>query len=206
MPHTLFGQLGAAVTLLACLFAIAKGGSPERLAGFTLLAAELAVVCFQDRVHFLDPQRRLLSIDVVLMVVFGTLLTSYPRKWLLPATALQILSTLLHFAALWSPDIDGFAYISLMALLGYGQLIVLVGGAGAIARVREKVEDDAAAEHANLLCDDFGSERALHWVGDALQKASSGERRRLVRVHAHIAKRDPLYILVQGNTPKRIIE
>jgi hypothetical protein len=189
MLGTLIGQIGAAVTLLACLYAFVHGGAPERAAATAILVALAVEVLAQDHVHFLDPQRRLLAIDVALTVNFGVLMSTSSRKWLLWATACQILSTTLHFAALWSPEARAYAFLALLQVLGYGQLVALVGGTMRLARLRAELIDLDAAARAEQLALDFEPDVALAWVSNAMAVARGKRRKRLRLLYSHLSAR-----------------
>lgn len=179
MPHTLPGQVSALASLLVCAFALLRGGTPERVGAVTLLTGTLLYGLVQDRLNWLDPQRRLLAIDMVALVVFAVLTTSNRRIWLIPTTALMLLSAALHLVIIYKPNIHGLAYLGLENLLGYGMLGFLAWGTFTVDRMQRltsRARVTAAAGEADRLVAMHGEDGAYK-VAVRLSHTALGPRR-----------------------------
>lgn len=126
--------------LLSLVLAWRWGGTTERIAAWSFVIATLAQqlghrIAGPAFSHF-EPLMAL--IDAAL---FGTLLwLSFgdPRRWLLIASALQLLSLLGHFARLMTGHMMPLAYAILMGSGGYPTQFLLIGGIIAFHRRHQK--------------------------------------------------------------------
>jgi sulfite exporter TauE/SafE len=114
------GLISSLAWLLISLYALARGEQPERLAGVACLVGLILQIGTQDRVHWIDPERRMLAIDTSLLLIFVMLLASAKRPWLLVATAAQFLTVALHFDAARTQRLfHALAYLHVEAMLSY---------------------------------------------------------------------------------------
>ena len=134
--HTLIGEIGALVCALVCTAALLHGRAPERDAGGSYFLGTIITFAGQDRFSWLDPQRRLLAIDLILLVIFAVLASIYPRRWLIVATAAQILSVATHFLLLYNNQVRERAYLTTLIVLSYIILATLAYGTRQVASLR----------------------------------------------------------------------
>lgn len=134
MPHTPAGIMSATVCLIVCLYALSTGRTSERVGAAACLVGLLTVVV-QDRVDWLDPERRLLAVDGAMLVIFACLACRTQRKWVIPATAAQLLCVLIHFMVVGRVrDFHQRAYLTAEAAFNYVVLAALAWGAWGIGR------------------------------------------------------------------------
>lgn len=98
MPTTLPALVAALITLAVGGYALWRGRTPERVAAAAVLLVTFVNVLVQDRAYWMDPQRRQLALDVVLMLVLAALVSSSRRNWLILATAARLLSCVMGFS------------------------------------------------------------------------------------------------------------
>lgn len=131
MPHTLIGQLSA----LACLgisgLALWRGHWPERVVALGLLGNLLAVVLFQDRVLWTDPDHQMLAADAALGGVLLCVALFTRRAWAVGAAAAQLLSVFTHLKFGLRPDpfVHPRAYLSVLIILNFVVLACVLWGA-----------------------------------------------------------------------------
>lgn len=142
MPHTPSGQTSALVWMLVCACAAVWGRTPERVGAAACWLAMIATVLVQDRVMWIDPERRLLAIDVGLFIVFACLATSTRRRWVIPAAAAQLLSVLVHFLILQkSQHLNERTFLTAIGSLSY--LVILSLGWG-VWQIKDESRRQAA--------------------------------------------------------------
>jgi hypothetical protein len=117
--------------LLACVvYALWKGGKPERLAAVAmLLAAILTPLLYSpagDR--FGDVEYRVLAVDVALLLVCISLALTTDRYWLIWTAALQLVAVLAHIAKIADPEMMRNGYAFLVAIWSYPMLATLALG------------------------------------------------------------------------------
>jgi hypothetical protein len=120
LPHTPFGQATYALYVAICLFALAKGDRWQKVSGGMLLLVAILTVLVQDRIHWLDPEARLFTLDGLLLAYFLGLAVFIGRAWMMVCAAFQLLSTLSHPAAHALRHVDPNAYLALLQLFNYG--------------------------------------------------------------------------------------
>lgn len=136
MPHSLAGGLSALICLTVCVYALIAGRTPERVAAVAQGGCTLGIVLFQDRVQWMDPEHRIMAFDATLLMVLVALTSATRRRWLIGATAAQLLSVTLHFIVFRSRLIGPRAYFTADNALGYVVSFSLAVGVWQVARDR----------------------------------------------------------------------
>ena len=133
MPSTL-AMLGFVVMALVCLYALVKGGRPEKTAAIVIALAWIASSLLQDRINILSPQWAVAWLDVVLFVVFVIMALVWRRGWLMFASASQLLTAATHFTTLLDPRLFALAIITAYYIWSYATLGALAWGTHLAAR------------------------------------------------------------------------
>lgn len=124
-----------ALLIVACGYAIGRGGQPERLTGLVLLLAAAMTWLVQQTIAV--PYYRVgiggSLIDVVLLTGLVALALKADRFWTLWIVALHALGTSAHIAKAIDPDIDRLAYAILVKVWSYPIILIL-----AVATVRHQ--------------------------------------------------------------------
>jgi hypothetical protein len=120
----------AALTLAACIYAIARGGSPERITavGFLSAFALTNLVGWSLRTTYMTIAWEMAAVDasLLLAVLFVALLSC--RFWAMAMAAMMIIDVFGHLARLLDPGIVAKAYYALVALISYPMVLLLVIG------------------------------------------------------------------------------
>lgn len=126
----IFFGVAWAVVIGSCLFAILKGGPPERLAGAACLVtmAGAWMTCPHDSSAYQQFEAGVAVFDVCQLLMFILLSHWAKRQWLFAAAGAQVIACLAHFAKAIDrtmsvgaySQMEGFAIwpISLSLLLG----------------------------------------------------------------------------------------
>lgn len=123
-----WGYVGAGGVLLVCLFALTKGGRPERIGAAAFLSGWFLSILAQRMLGYVAMQWPILVIDLVVLSIFVALVWKAPRTWPVWASAFQLLSVTSHVMVLMKlrPEISAFYTVINMA--GYGIIIALAVG------------------------------------------------------------------------------
>ena len=81
--------VGISIMLLAGLFALTKGGRPERIGAGTMLVAWFLSILAQMMVGYEAMQWPVFIIDIIVLGVFVALVWKSPRSW--PVWALSLI-------------------------------------------------------------------------------------------------------------------
>lgn len=133
MP-TISATVGFVVMAVVCLYAILRGGRPEKIAGVVIAVAWAASSLLQDRAHILSPQWAVAWLDVLLFAIFVGMALRWRRGWLILASATQLLTAATHFTALLDPRLFALAIITAYYVWSYATLIALAWGTHLAAR------------------------------------------------------------------------
>ncbi len=119
-----------AVQLAASVFALWRGGAPERLLGLALLLAAVSTQVLQDdmAIRFAGVELDVLLVDLALLGVMLAITLHADRFWPAWATALHLLGTGAHLARAISPDVIRLTYAVLAAAWSYPIVLLLVIG------------------------------------------------------------------------------
>lgn len=117
--------IGAGTVFLVCLFALTKGGPPERIGATVVLSGWFLSILAQQYIGYASAQWPVLLIDVIALSIFVALVWKSPRTWPVWASAFQLLSVASHAMVLMKlrPEISAFYTVINMA--GYGIIIAL---------------------------------------------------------------------------------
>jgi len=111
-----------------CVYALAKGGAPERLgaavfiAGFLLSRAAISA----RPARFMSVELGVLAVDLAMLAALLVLALRAERFWPIWMTALHIVSTAGHALRAFDPAIVPLAYAFAMAFWSYPMLLLLV--------------------------------------------------------------------------------
>lgn len=122
----LFNLLQIVVTL----FALRRGGAPERVVGLSLLVAagSTRFVLSSIEMRFAGIELGVLGVDVTLLAILVTVALHADRRWVAWVAALHILGTSMHFGQLISPDTTRLTYAYLSAIWSYPIILLLAIG------------------------------------------------------------------------------
>ncbi len=128
MWQSFAGTAGFVIMGVVCLYALIKGGRPEKIAAVVIAVAWLASSLLQDRLNILSPQWGVAALDVVLFFVFLGMAVYWRRGWLIFACASQLLTAATHFTQLLDPRLFALGVITAYYLWSYATLIALAWG------------------------------------------------------------------------------
>jgi hypothetical protein len=135
---TLYSQIGAAIWLLACVFAFWKGDRTENWGAGILLIAWLASLFSQDdAAKASDLEPILFLIDAAVLACFAFMAWRSHRSWPIWATAFQGISIVVHIATLLNLKVDPYAQFTAMNIATYGVLGSMTTGTFIVWRERE---------------------------------------------------------------------
>lgn len=137
MLDTIYSQIAVVVLLGVCAFAFWKGERLEQVGAAAFLLGSLATIFSQDDAGTATPKIIWLAIDSGLMAVFAGLAWKSVRSWPLFATAFQAIAVFAHLMSMAHLEIGAFAYVSAVAISGYGVLGSLAVGTWNAWRERE---------------------------------------------------------------------
>ncbi len=122
----IFNALQVAVTV----YAVWRGGAPERLVGVALLVAAMATRVFHlmGATMFVDVEIGIMTVDLVLLGVMIAITLTADRFWPAWVTALHALGTGAHLAKAINPDVIRLAYAVMSVVWSYPILILLIVG------------------------------------------------------------------------------
>lgn len=122
----LFNLLQVAATI----YALRRGGAPERVVGVALLAAALSTRLALSGldIRFDGIEAGVMVVDVLLLAVLVVVSLHADRRWVGWVTALHALGTGIHFAHLVTPGTERLAYAILSAVWSYPIIVILAFG------------------------------------------------------------------------------
>lgn len=126
-----------AALLFGCLlYAVARGGWPERAGALLLVLGSVLTLAVNSPLseRYADVEVAILIVDVSVLLGFLALALLTDRYWPLWTTALQILVVLAHLAKLGDPEMMRNGYGFLMAAWSYPQLLAIALGTAAHRR------------------------------------------------------------------------
>jgi hypothetical protein len=119
--------LFSSLCVASCVYAVGRGGLPERIAGIALLVAYvLSLTATQGSVHrFHAFEWGLFAIDLFLLAILVYLAHVAQRFWPLWMSAMQVISVLSHLPPAIKENILPWAYREAVSLWSYPMLGLL---------------------------------------------------------------------------------
>lgn len=123
MRHEVFDLL----LLANCVYALLRGGAPERLVAATFLVGDLlsAAAVLNHSGRYVGEEYGLFATDVLILVVLVAVALLSTRWWPLFVAALQLNGVLVHLVHLTAPRTLPGAYLNASALWAYPMLFIL---------------------------------------------------------------------------------
>lgn len=120
--------LFSGLLLLACVYALVRGGKPERYAAGMYLLAFLASALFAQIGSDLYDSINwgIVSVDLLLAISLGALALHANRYWTIWASSIQVVAILAHLAKLLVPEIAAMAYEITLLVWSYAVIPLLV--------------------------------------------------------------------------------
>lgn len=113
----------------ACLYALVRGGAPERVGAAILLLATLAsavtLALSQDR--YRQTELATMWVDIAMTVAFLALALRAQRYWPMWIAMVQLDLVAMHLV-MFSPETEAWSYWAVQALWSYPQPILLAVG------------------------------------------------------------------------------
>jgi hypothetical protein len=141
---TLPQQVWAVLMLLVSVYALLKGGAPERIVAVANVIAWLASPLAENVGDWADPQWGLLAVDAAFLAVLLALAMTTDRTWLLWASAFQLLAVATHAAMMADRSVGAWAYITAGVIWSYLVLASLAAGTWLQQRWRQGEERRSA--------------------------------------------------------------
>jgi len=109
-----------------CGYAILRGGAPEKLTGWLLMAAASTTFMIGwRRGMFVHLEVGVFVIDLALLVALVVIALKADRFWPLVLAAMQLDSTAVHILKLFDQEIVSFTYALMIAMWAYPMQIIL---------------------------------------------------------------------------------
>ena len=125
MRHEIFD----AILLLCCVYALWRGGAPERIASITFLAADaLSVAVVSAGIRFRHEEYGVFVIDLLMLLALSKLAFQSRRWWPLVLAGLQLDGVLVHLMHFTAPQTVPIAYLNATALWSYPMVLILAAG------------------------------------------------------------------------------
>lgn len=140
MLDTIYSQVGAVITLLACGFAFWRGDKLEQFGAGAVLIAWISMIFAQDDTATAAPTLLFFVIDFALMLAMGAIAWKSSHSWPIFAIAFQLIKIVLHATLLLGLHIGSFAYLSAFSMSNYGVLATLVIGTWNVWREHEALK------------------------------------------------------------------
>lgn len=124
--------------LAVCIYAMVRGGKPERYAALMYLAAFFASALsaqFGNRLYH-SINWGIFAIDLILAVALSVLALHANRYWTIWASSIQLVAILAHLAKMLVPEIAAAAYQITLLVWSYAAMPLLVA---ATSRHRQRL-------------------------------------------------------------------
>lgn len=123
MRHEIFDLF----LLICCVYALWRGGAPERIVGATLLIGDALSVASVVLHHgrYAHEEYGLFGIDLVILVILTVIALRGKRWWPLIVAGLQLDGVLVHFVHLVAPHTLPLTYLNATALWAYPMVAIL---------------------------------------------------------------------------------
>ena len=125
MFDSLSAQIGAVFVIGLCMFAFLKGDEPERIAAGAYVLGWFASLLAQDEGNRYNVEWGVFAIDLVMLVVLGSLVWKSRRVWPVWATACQLMVVTSHIILVVDLRPSIIAFLTVINLAGYGVLVAI---------------------------------------------------------------------------------
>lgn len=117
------------LTIGCCVYALWRGGSPEKIAAIVLTSGWLLTVGVTSQSGaFQSVEIGVLAVDLVCLLVFVAIAVRADRSWPIWVAALQLIGTAGHAARLVDPAIVPRAYAFMLAVWSYPMILLIIVG------------------------------------------------------------------------------
>lgn len=116
--------------LTVSIYALARGGMPERLVGGLMLVAFTASLLVQSQfpVRFHGVELGIFVVDCVMLAALLAVALRAERFWPIWMTGLQAVAVAAHLAKMVNPAVIPWAYAAMLAFWSYPMMAILVVG------------------------------------------------------------------------------
>jgi hypothetical protein len=116
--------------LPSSIFAVWRGGTPEKIIGAILMcaAASTSMIPFRDGVTFTYVNWPALYIDLALLLILTAVAARADRYWPGWMAGLQLLTIGVHAVRAYDPHIVPIAYARIAGEISYPMLVILIIG------------------------------------------------------------------------------
>jgi len=128
MFETVAAYIGAAFMVIVGMFALLKGGEPERIGAGAYLMAWFASVLVQSNAGLMGVQWAMFAIDIAVLLVFIAMVWKAPRSWPVWACALQLLTVTSHVMLMMKLPTPISAFYTVVNMTGYGIMLAIAVG------------------------------------------------------------------------------
>lgn len=118
------------LTIISTIYALWRGGAPERIAAIIFICGYIATVAFQSPMknRFHDLELGVFIVDGAVLVALVIVAIFANRYWTIWVAGFQIIQTLSHLPRLLVPDILPQAYGEMISFWGYPMVVILMAG------------------------------------------------------------------------------
>jgi len=116
--------------LTASIYALVRGGAPERIVGGLMLIAFAASMLLQSQfpVRFHGVELGIFIVDCALLAALLAVALRAERFWPIWMTGLQAVAVAAHLAKMVNPMVIPWAYAAMLAFWSYPMMALLVAG------------------------------------------------------------------------------
>jgi hypothetical protein len=116
-----------AILMIGCwIYALVRGGSPERIGSSIFVAGSL--ISLTTQVPFRTLEVGFLAIDILWLTAFLTLALKADRFWPLWIAAFQFITVAGHVVKIVDPDITGRTYHFMIVIWSYPMILLMIIG------------------------------------------------------------------------------
>lgn len=121
-------EIFAALFLAGTLYALVRGGAPERIGALIFWLGTITTIALQAPLakRWAHVEYGVLAGDLAMLCAFAALTYHARRHWPLWMTSMQAIEVMCHVPILLAPDVNRQAYMSLQALWGYPMVMLLI--------------------------------------------------------------------------------
>jgi hypothetical protein len=126
--QSLTSRLGLAAMFLVCAAAAVRGRWPERATAGVICLVWLLSEALEDTAPHRKTQPILFGLDCAVLLFFLALVITTSRRWVVWATAYNLLLVLTHIGAWIAPQVHRYAFFTAYFLWSYCVLAALAVG------------------------------------------------------------------------------